>query len=157
MSLPTPPPQDDIRFNEFLFEIYRRFKDGIIIAGSSRVSESGGNVGLGQVNSPATITAAATNLLTIDTDEQVQRIDFGAGAGIYTYNIDLDLTDAFEGACFWLYISKAASANPTIRVRNGSGGANLISLNNGLAQNYSMMFIFDGTNWLKQSGILNDL
>lgn len=118
----------------------------------------GMQIGMGRVTAPAQVSAAATTTLTVGTNDSQQRFDFAAGGGAYTYNIDLiKSAGEVEGCQFELYISKAASTNPTIVVRNGSGGATLVSLNNGTAQNWYMKFVFDGTNWVKQAAIINDL
>ncbi|HZO57460.1 MAG TPA: hypothetical protein VFB63_32410, partial [Bryobacteraceae bacterium] len=122
--------------------------DGIAIQ-TLRAYEDGAQIGTGRLNAPAQISAGATNLLTVGSDDQVQVFDFAAGAGAYTYNIDLDTAGAFEGAVFFIKIKKAASANPTIVIRNGSGGTTLLALNSIAAEVYSGHFIFDGTNWIK--------
>jgi len=129
----------------------------VVISGSVQFDDDGSNAGVGLVNAPAQIDSAGTDLLTVGTDNQVQRYDFAAGGGAYTYNIDLDDTNAYEGAAFYIYIHKAASANPTINVRNKSGGSNIISLNNGNEEDYGCIFVFDGTDWQKLIVCLNDL
>lgn len=124
---------------------------------SFRAYSDGAHLGTGRLTAPAQISGAATNLLTVGTDDQIQVLDFAAGGGAYTYNIDLDTVAAFEGAVFYLKVTKAASTNPTIVVRNGSGGSSLVSLNNANAENYGGVFVFDGTNWNKIIFAKNDL
>lgn len=112
----------------------------------------------GRVTAPAQVSSGTTVTLTVGTNDQVQRYDFAAGGGTYTYNIDLlKGVGEVEGNYFELYINKAASANPTIVVRNGSGGSSLLSINNASAQNWYTKFVFDGTDWVKQAAIINDL
>ncbi len=124
---------------------------------SLKFNAEGSMNALGKYNAPAQIIAAGTDLLTVHTDNQVQFYDYAAGAGAYTHYIDLDLTNAYEGAIFYIYIKKAASTNPTTIVRNGSGGATLISLNNANAENYACMFIYTGSAWVKFLCALNTL
>jgi len=122
-----------------------------------RAYSNGSHLGVGMITAPAQVTGSATNLLTVSLDDQVQVFDFAAGGGAYTYNIDLDTVGAFEGAVFYLKITKAASTNPTIVVRDGSGGSTLVSLNNGNAENYGAVFVFDGANWVKLVFAKNDI
>lgn len=105
----------------------------------------------------ASASAAATKALAIGTDSVVQKFTFTAGSGAYTYNIDLSAVNATNGSIFMLNITIPASANPTIVVRNGLGGANIVSLNNSSGGNYDAMFVFDGTNWNRQRFVLNEL
>jgi len=97
--------------------------------------------------------------LDIKVDDPLQQFNFQAGGAAYTYNIDLQESGAFEGDVFRLFISKDATANPTIVVRtdDGASPANLVSLNNANAEDYAMEFRFDGTNWIKWQVCLNDL
>ena len=78
-----------------------------------------------------TVTAAATLLLNVSSSNQVNGINFTAGTGPYTYNIDFDAVGAMPGDIFELTINLPSSANPTVLVRNGSGGATLLTLNSG--------------------------
>lgn len=119
---------------------------------------TGANIGTGKVTTPAAITAAATNTLTVGTDDQVQEFFFQAGAGAYTYNIDLDYTGAFEGAVFWLKINKDATTNPTITIRDGAAGVGgtFASINNANAENYCAMFVYEGSRWVKMLLLKND-
>lgn len=110
------------------------------------------------VNAPAAITAATTDLLTVGTDDPVQFYTVNAGAGAYAFNIDLDTVGAKEGNFQELNIAKAASTNPTINIRNGSGGTNIVTaINNASAQNWYFKFVFDGTNWVRLVAHINDL
>lgn len=156
MSLPEPLRTGISRDDEFNLEVYVRLRDGIRVDGSSVYTEAGSNAAVGLVNSTSA-SSADTDLLTVGTDNQVQYYTLSAGVGAYTYNIDLDTTDAYEGSVFYINIDKAASTNPTINVRNGSGGSNILSINNASAENYGTMFIFDGTNWLRFICNINDL
>lgn len=52
-------------------------------------------------------------------------------------------------------VVKAASTNPTITFRNGSGGSTIISINNGTAQNIYVSFIFNGTDWKRLAYVVN--
>lgn len=118
------------------------------------------HLGLGLVDTPTQITSGGTRLLKVGTDNPVQDLNFGAGAGAYTYNIDLDRSAGgkhFAGAMWLLKITKPASANPTIVVRDGSGGTALVSLNNAVAENYIGIFVFNGSNWVKFAFAKNDL
>lgn len=118
----------------------------------------GKQVAVGRITSNAQVTAAGTDLLTVSTDDAIQRYDFAAGTGSYTYNIDLaNGSEAIEGATFELYISKDNSPNPTINIRNGSGGSNLISINDANTESWYVVCRHDGTNWVRQTAIINDL
>lgn len=109
------------------------------------------------INVVPTVTAAGTNLLTVGLDAQTELFSFGAGGGAYTYNIDLDKVGAIAGNSFSISITKAASTNPTIVVRNGSAGTTLISINNASAQTWDTLFVYNGTDWVKVRAVLNDL
>ena len=117
----------------------------------------GANWGLGKVNAPAQISAGATLQLTAGTSKQVQYLDFAAGGGAYTYNVDLlkGSGTAIIGSVMYFNIVKAASTNPTITFRNGSGGSTIISINNGTAQNIYVSFIFNGTDWKRLAYVVN--
>jgi hypothetical protein len=115
---------------------------------------AGSHIGRGQVWASGAITAGATDLVTVGIKEQVRRYDIDAGAGTYTYNIDLDNTGAFEGATFFLRLDKEASANPTINVRSGSGGTVLRAINNVSAQIWHLAYTYDGAAWIEQSADL---
>ena len=117
----------------------------------------GANWGLGKVNAPAQISAGATLQLTAGTSKQVQYLDFAAGGGAYTYNVDLlkGSGTAIIGSVMYFNIVKAASTNPTITFRNGSGGSTIISINNASAQNIYCSFIYDGTNWKRLAYVVN--
>jgi len=118
----------------------------------------GMQIGMGRVTASAQVSSGTTVTLTVGTNDSQQRYDFAAGGGAYTYNIDLiKSAGEVEGCQFELYIKKAASTNPTIVVRNGSGGSTLLSINNASAQNWYTKFVFDGSNWVKQAAIINDL
>jgi hypothetical protein len=107
-----------------------------------------------------TVSSAGSSSIAIGgTDNLNRRFQFDAGAGAYTYNIDLQEAGAVEGQMIRLYISKAASANPTIVVRTDDGASpvNLISINNANLENYDCEFRFNGTAWEKWRATLNDL
>jgi hypothetical protein len=101
------------------------------------------------------IIAAGTDLLTVNVDAPVELFTFNAGAGAYTYDIDLDHTGAVAGNMFMINITKAASTNPTIVVRDGSGGSTIISINNGTAENIQCLFMYTGTAWVRLEAIVN--
>ncbi len=121
-----------------------------------RAYEDGAHIGMGRITTPAQITSAATNLLTVGVDNQIQAFDFAAGGAPYTYNIDLDKVGAFPGAAFYLVINKAPSTNPTIVVRNGSGGGTFATINDAGADNYGALYVFNGSDWAKIFFVRND-
>jgi len=131
--------------------IWRTFSSGIFAVVDNT------HFGTGHTTEVAQVSAADTVTLGVGTEDQVQRYDFAAGSGGYTYNIDLQKGPAVEGSHFKIHIVKAASANPTIKIRNGDAGADLISLNNGNAEDWYFEFNYDGTDWKKEIGCLNDL
>lgn len=112
----------------------------------------------GKVNSVSTVSAGATLDLVVGTDKSIQRFDFDAGGGAYTYYIDLDLlsSDLFEGAMFHLRIDKAASTNPTITVRNGTAGSTLKSINGASAEFWTLDFVYSGSAWLLHRATIDD-
>jgi hypothetical protein len=110
----------------------------------------------------ASVSAAATDLLSVGSSPVTQTFTFAAGGGAYVYNIDLSKTllngqAIVAGAIFNINITKAASTNPTINIRNGSGGSNIISINNASAQNWATQFMYDGTNWNRLVAVVNTL
>ena len=105
------------------------------------------NHSLGQVNQGSAVTAAGGELLTLGTDEQVQRFNLDAGSGAYTYNIDFDKSGAWEGAAWWVFLDKEASINPTITFRDGSAGSTIASYNGVTKEERYLVFVYDGTNW----------
>lgn len=94
------------------------------------------------------LSVAGTDLLTLDTDAQVRRYSATAGVGVYTYNIDLDTAGALEGDTILVRIAMAASTNPTVVVRNGSGGATLETFNVALTTFYACQFVYTGSAWV---------
>lgn len=94
------------------------------------------------------ISAAATNLLTLEIDAQSTRFSMGAGGGAYTYNIDLDTVGALEGDVFKVWVAMPSSTNPSVVFRNGSGGATLHTLNTASATRYACEFHYTGANWV---------
>ena len=100
------------------------------------------------VSSTQSISAAATNLLTLEIDPQVNRFSLGAGAGPYTYNIDLDTAGALQGDVLKVWIAMPSSTNATAVFRNGSGGATLHTLNTASATRYACEFVYTGSAWV---------
>ena len=108
------------------------------------------------------VSAAATDLLVPNVASVVETFTFAAGGGAYIYDIDLSKTypngaNVVAGTMFYINITKPASTNPTINVRNGSGGSNIISINNASAQNWATQFMYDGTNWIRLVAVVNSL
>jgi len=105
------------------------------------------------VNAP--VIAAGTDLLTVNVSAPVELFTFNAGAGAYAYHIDLSHTGAVAGNIFMINIQKAASANPTIDVRDGSGGSAIITINNGTAENIQCLFMYTGAAWVRLEAVIN--
>lgn len=103
------------------------------------------------------ISTAGTNNLAPTTEflQWFQLVTAAAGAGAYTHVLPLDNTKAKDGAIFRIEIDFAASANPTIQIRDNTSGGTLlesVSGDAGGATYYVGQFRFNGTNWLKLSG-----
>lgn len=91
-----------------------------------------------------TISAAGTTLLNVESSFQTHGINLATGAGTYTHNIDFDSDDALPGDEFNLTLNLPSSTNPTVVLRDGSGGSTLETLNSGgAAKTFDIRAVFD--------------
>jgi hypothetical protein len=95
------------------------------------------------------ITAAATIDLFPGFSAAKNRWQMSAGAGAYTYNIDLDGISAVDGDVIELRFHFDNTANPTVNIRQGSGGSTIRSLNNttGAIWRPFVRLVCNGSGW----------
>ena len=100
-------------------------------------------------NDRGAISAAATAILRPGFDAMANRWQMSAGGGAYTYNIDLDIDSAVDGDRFDLRFHFDNTVNPTVVIRNGSGGSTILSLNNatGAIWRPKTILVYNGSGW----------
>lgn len=84
-----------------------------------------------------------------------QKVTANAGGGAYTHKLVLDTGNPVTGAVYRIAIDIVASVNPTIEIRNATGGGTLLDTVVGDAvdaQYYVFEGFYDGAEWKKISG-----
>ncbi|MBD2862677.1 hypothetical protein [Paenibacillus oceani] len=75
-----------------------------------------------------------------------------AGTAAYVYDIMLDKDHSVAGDTATIKVIGSSSANPTVRILNGTGGAVLSSFDSSAGgKRIVCAYLFDGTGWLERS------
>lgn len=120
------------------------------------IGGGGQSGGAGQSDDITVSTAGTTDLAPdIDFIQWFQLVTVATGAGAYTRILTLNPGHASEGSFFHVELDIAASANPTIEIRNETAGGALLQTITGSADAAGyFVFVarFDGNAWQKLSG-----
>ena len=105
------------------------------------------------------VSASGTTLWTIGTDQQVSAWNCTGGTTNWTYNLDLDTSNAIEGEhlIIWIKMNSTCNSNDVFRVRSGSGGTVQLSITgNGTTFSVGCWFFYFLGVWRKFWAIVND-
>jgi hypothetical protein len=98
------------------------------------------------------ISSAGSIIPTIPTGtiQYTYSLATAAGAGPYTYNVQLTSAGRTAGDKFYLSLSLPASTNPTVDVKNNAGGVIYTITGTGVATTFpiSITFTFNGSDWI---------
>ena len=132
--------------HKFLGSVGTKYSLG---SGNTTVVIDTGRVKYRALSSSASISSAASVTFTAEDQQQLRILNFGAGTGAFTYDVNLDKANARQGDFIDIRLTYVASANPSCRILNGVGGAVLatISGNAGSSTRYFARVIYDGGNW----------
>ena len=101
------------------------------------------------LSSSASISSAGSVTFTTEEQQQFRILNFGAGTGAFTYDVNLDKANARQGDFVDIRLTFAASANPTCRILSGVAGPILGSVQGsaGSTTRYFARLVYDGGNW----------
>lgn len=104
----------------------------------------------------ASVSSAATTTLTksgAKTKHHSEIVTVGAGGGAYTHIFALATTNGVAGDIVRFKLSFPASANPTIEVRDATGGGTLLYSKAGTGSAFEAYadFVYTGSAWVKLS------
>ncbi len=96
------------------------------------------------------LSVALTDVLYPGVDALKRKYSVAVGAGVYVVNLDLDTATAVKGDVFEFRFTFLNSTNGTVNIRQGSGGSNLVVLNNSTGANWfpCLRFINNGAGWV---------
>lgn len=132
--------------HKFLGSVGTKYSLG---SGNTTVVIDTGRLKYRAISSSASIVAASSINLTVDDQQQYRILNFGAGTGPFTYDVNLDKANARQGDFIDIRFVFSASSNPTCRILNGISGPPIgsISGNSGSITFYSARVVYDGGNW----------
>lgn len=95
------------------------------------------------------LSIALTDVLYVGVDAQYRKYNVAVGAGVYVVNLDLDTATAVKGDVFEFRFTFLNSTNGTVNIRQGSGGSNIVVLNNGTGANWfpCLRMVNNGAGW----------
>lgn len=119
-------------------------------SGNTTVVIDTGRLKYRALSSSASISAAGSVTYTAEDQQQFRILNFGSGTAAFTYDVNLDKTNARQGDFVDIRLTFVASANPTCRILNGVAGPVLGSVQGsaGSTTRYFMRLVYDGGNWV---------